>query len=143
LIRGLEQRLTRLEERLYADQRTQDTAAQKNGTDDDEEWTFTGVIQGQLLSDMLQLVSSNAMSGMFVVETDGGRCELYFEEGRMCHAANNEMEGEKAFFTAFASGRGKYRFRETAELPAARTITSSTQFLILEALRQIDEGNEK
>ena len=31
---------------------------------------FSGLIEGQLLSDMLQLVSSNSLTGMFVVEND-------------------------------------------------------------------------
>jgi hypothetical protein len=94
-----------------------------------------------MLSDMLQLVSSNAMSGLFVVEGEGVRCELYFDEGRMCHAKSKDLEGEQAFFSAFGFEQGKYRFRESTELPEARTINSSTQFLILEALRQIDEAN--
>lgn len=143
LVRGLEQRLIRLEERMYAQKpsvRAPEPAAGAAGKESDEGWTFTGVIQGQLLSDMLQLVSSNLMSGLFVVEGDGTCCELYFDEGRMCHAAaNGGLEGEKAFFSAFSFEQGKYRFRETKDLPEARTIKSSTQFLILEALRQIDE----
>jgi hypothetical protein len=141
LIRGLEQRLTHLEERVYCEKPDKKAHQPENGSNgDDQHWTFRGVIRGQLLSDMLQLVSSNSMSGEFIVENEGSRCQLYFDEGRMVHASANELQGEKAFFFAFSLEEGTYRFRETTELPEARTVNSSTQFLILEALRQIDES---
>jgi hypothetical protein len=100
---------------------------------------FSGRIQGQMLSDMLQLVSSNGMSGVFFVTVATGRIELYFDEGRMCHATGPGVVGELAFFSAFGADDGHYWFRETDELPEERTIDGSTQLLILEALRQIDE----
>jgi hypothetical protein len=47
--------------------------------------------------------------------------------------------GELAFFAAFGADHGRYYFREVEDLREERTISSSTQLLILEALRQIDE----
>jgi hypothetical protein len=101
---------------------------------------FGGMIRGQMLSDMLQLVSSNSMTGEFVVQSGASTCVLYFDEGRICHAEGPGLKGEQAFFAAFAFETGRYHFIETAEPPATRTIEAGTQFLILEALRQIDEG---
>ena len=103
--------------------------------------TFSGLIKGQMLSDMLQLVSSNSMSGIFVIENDMTSCTLYFDEGRICHAACADVTGEEAFFTAFALQSGRYHFKEMAELPPERTISAGTQFLVLEALRRMDEKN--
>jgi hypothetical protein len=103
-------------------------------------WTFSGVIQGQMLSDMLQLVSSNGLSGRFVVAHAGYRATLWFEQGRVCHAEAPDMVGDEAFFAAFGVETGRYFFEETSDLPANKTISSSTQFLILEALRKIDES---
>jgi Domain of unknown function (DUF4388) len=136
---ALEKRVLRLEERVYAPKQSVRPAALATA-DTNEEWTFEGVIQGQMVSDMLQLVSSNSMTGLFLVQNETERCELFFDEGKMVHAAAKDVEGEKAFFSAFALEQGTYHFRETTELPEKRSITGSTQFLILEALRQIDEA---
>src|SRR5262249_44800269 len=135
--RSLESRLSRIEDGLVTgDKRASGRRA--------EDTTFSGAIQGQMLSDMIQLVSSNAMSGIFVIENDKARCTLYFEEGRMCHAENGGgVTGEEAFFAAFASESGRYHFKETGQLPPERTVSAGTQFLVLEALRRMDEGRAK
>lgn len=101
---------------------------------------FSGRIQGQMLSDMLQLVSSNGLTGVFVVENQDGETRLFFEEGKMFHAVGGELAGEQAFFAAFSAETGHYYFRELEQLPDERSISASTQLLILEALRQIDES---
>jgi hypothetical protein len=61
----------------------------------------------------------------------------------MCHAQSGDLVGEQAFFAAFGAQSGRYFFRETTELPEDRTIDASTQLLILEALRQIDESTRE
>jgi hypothetical protein len=143
VLRSIEQRLNSLEERLVngppSSRRTPSRMPSANA-EELSDCVFSGLIQGQMLSDMLQLVSSNALTGVFVVENDRLKASLYFEEGRICHASGAGLEGEQAFFTAFGFEQGRYYFRETTQLPEQRTITSNTQFLILEALRQIDES---
>ena len=100
---------------------------------------FSGILKGQMLSDMLQLVSSNQMSGIFVIDSEVGNCTLYFFEGRIRHAVGEGVTGEEAFFAAFASQEGRYHFTETVDLPPDITVSSGTQFLVLEALRRMDE----
>jgi Domain of unknown function (DUF4388) len=141
LLRSLEARLTRLEERI-SQRRSSRPSPPPNGAiaGAPEGATFSGVIQGQMLSDMLQLVSSNDLSGEFVVETGDQECHLYFELGRICHASAPGIEGEEAFFAAFGADSGKYWFSESADPPPKKTIDANTQFLILEALRRIDES---
>jgi hypothetical protein len=136
MMRSLDSRLMRIEEELR--QRPK-TAEPTPGAPPVKDATFSGVIQGQMLSDMLQLVSSNQMSGIFVIENDLSSCTLYFDEGRICHAANGAVTGEDAFFAAFAAGSGRYHFKEMKELPPERTVSAGTQYLVLEALRRMDE----
>jgi hypothetical protein len=107
---------------------------QKPGT------VISGLIQGQLLSDVLQMVSSNSMTGVFTVECRRAKTVLHFDEGKIVHATGQGLEGEQAFFSIFGFDGGRYYFEETSEPFAQRTINSNTQFLILEALRQIDES---
>jgi hypothetical protein len=137
VLRALESRLSRIESELMQRPKASESPS-KGGPLKDP--TFSGAIQGQMLSDMLQLVSSNQMSGIFIIENEISSCTLYFEEGRICHAANGDVVGEDAFFAAFALGSGRYHFKEMTELPPERSVSAGTQFLVLEALRRMDEG---
>lgn len=102
--------------------------------------TISGMVIEGILADMLQMVSSNVMTGIFTVESNGAEIRLYFCEGEICHGDGLDLSGESAFFAAMAVEEGRYFFNETDDLPEQRTISSKTQFLILEALRQIDES---
>jgi hypothetical protein len=134
-LEGFDQRLKRVERALL--DRSRPSSAPPPS---ERAALFSGLIRGQMLSDMLQLVSSNNYTGRFVVESDASKCTLYFDDGRICHAQAADLQGERAFFAAFGFEHGRYYFVETVELPEARTISAGTQFLILEALRQIDEA---
>jgi len=138
MLLALESRLRRIEERL--DKRRRSSLPVPIPNAPSEAHTFSGLIQGQMLSDMLQLVSSNTMSGIFTVENDTGRFVLHFSEGRIIHAEGLDLVGEEAFFAAFGFESGTYTFRETEDLKGTKTIESGTQYLILEALRRIDES---
>jgi hypothetical protein len=140
-LQSVEKRLNGLEARM-SQRRSSRPSPPANGDGEPgaDATTFSGLIQGQMLSDMLQLVSSNDLSGEFVVESDGRRCHLFFQLGRICHAHAPGLVGEEAFFAAFAAESGKYWFIESSEPPPEKTIDSNTQFLILEALRRIDES---
>jgi hypothetical protein len=136
VLSSVEARLARIEDRL--ERRSRNPPSARAGPPPDA--TIAGLIKGQMLSDILQLVTSNAMSGLFVIETDISRCNLYFCEGRICHAENGQMVGEDAFFAAFGAENGRYHFTETDDLPAERTVSVGTQYLVLEALRRMDES---
>lgn len=137
-LRHIEQRLENIESRLSSrEEKRRSVLPPAN-----EPSTFQGIIQEQMLSDMLQLVCANAMTGIFTVESEVAKTKLYFREGKMFHAEGDDVEGENAFFAAFAVEVGRYAFLETEDLPGKDTITAGTQFLILDALRQIDENRK-
>jgi len=98
-----------------------------------------GLIQEGIVADVLQLVSSNGKTGVFTLEQGDKRIDLYFDEGSLCHAQTDGMEGQSAFFAAMALEEGQFYFDESDAIPEERTIDGNTQFMILEALRQIDE----
>ncbi len=101
--------------------------------------TMRGRITESLLPDLLQMVTSNRWTGVFVAGDGAFECRLYFDEGQACHAEAPGASGEGAFFAALALEQGEYHFLEIPP-PADKTISSNTQFLILVALRQIDEA---
>lgn len=136
-LKELESRVAQVEKLLERRRSTRPDAPAGGG---DDVHTVSGELRGQLMPDMLQLLSSNALTGVFVVKSGDSENRLYLDEGQICHAEGPGVEGESAFFAIMALEEGRYLFDETAELPKDKTITGNTQFLILEALRQIDEG---
>jgi hypothetical protein len=138
VLQRLESRIMRIEDELK--ERPKSAAAASAREAPFENATLSGAIQGQMLSDILQLISSNQMSGVFVIDNELGRCTLTFDEGRICHAVNGDVSGEDAFFAAFASREGRYHFKEMSNLPPERTVSAGTQYLVLEALRRMDES---
>ena len=88
---------------------------------------------------MLQLVTSNSMSGVFIVE-DEGLHVLPLLRRRTDLPRNGKGLGRPGrLLPRDGSGGRDLRVHEGAELPEERTITANTQFLILEGLRQMDE----
>ena len=100
---------------------------------------LNGIIQEAMLPDILQLISSNDKTGVFRCEREGKTIDLFFRGGHLYHAAAESMVGQSAFFSAMALQEGNFYFSETDEVPEEQTIDGNTQFMILEALRQIDE----
>jgi hypothetical protein len=100
---------------------------------------LAGEIKEGFLSDVLQLVSSGEKTGVFSVETEGRRVELYFRAGTQYHAAGEGLAGEAAFFALMTVLDGCFSFEETSDLPEETTITADTHFLILESLVKMDE----
>ncbi len=100
---------------------------------------LSGLVQDGILPDILQMISSNTKTGIFTLENEGRTIELYLRDGEMYHAKTEDMTGQTAFFAAMAMEEGKFYFQETDEVPDDKTIDGNTQFMILEALRQIDE----
>jgi hypothetical protein len=101
--------------------------------------TLGGSLKSGLLPDLLQLISSNQLSGTFFVTHGKVELRLYFSEGEIVHADGPGVVGESAVFAVMAVDTGTYKFVETTAPPDKRTIQSKTQLLILEGLRRVDE----
>lgn len=133
----VEARLARIETKLGAGGPVSAAGSSSDGN------TLSGIIAGQLLADSLQLISSNSLTGTLVITSSGVSTTLYMDEGQICHAVGEGTEGEGAVFVALAAQDGNFVFREHGDIPKKKTIESNTQFLILEALRRIDEGGQE
>lgn len=109
------------------------------GLSQKQDYSLGGKIQEGILPDILQLVSSNNKTGVFSLEQNNQKIDLFFDDGSLYHAKADDMVGQNAFFAAMALERGWFYFVETDDIPSEKTIDGNTQFMILEALRQIDE----
>jgi len=133
-LHALEARLHRIEERLE----TSSGGGAASGSAP-ERYLLGGELRETILPDVIQLISSNTLTGIFVVQSAKTSARIYFDEGGICHAESEELSGEAAVFRAFGLRGGRFHFVEADAPPPARTIQANTQFLILEALRQLDE----
>lgn len=106
--------------------------------------TKRGTLNGELgligLFDLGQLLQLNGATGRLAVTFEGRTGYLYFEGGNIINAVDDRhQEGELAAYRLFEIQRGRFEF--SAESPgAARLIQTSTEGLMLEAARRIDEA---
>lgn len=98
----------------------------------------TGTLGLFSLVDLFQLLAASSRTGRLAVQHPDGPARVYFERGRVTHAEFAGVEGEPAVFSLFEDERGSFEF--TVGLPAPRrTVDTSTENLVLEALRRLDE----
>jgi hypothetical protein len=94
------------------------------------------------LFDLGQLLLLNGATGRLVVHQGQRRAFLIFEEGRIVNAIDDEKrEGENAAYEIFTWKAGRFEFRP--ERPGSqRRIEVTTEALMLEAARRIDESSD-
>lgn len=99
----------------------------------------TGTLGLFSLVDLFQLLASARRSGRLTVDHPRGRARVYFDKGVAVHADFDGMDGEEAVYALFADERGTFEFRIGMPAPE-ETIGSSTENLVLEAVRRLDEA---
>jgi len=103
-----------------------------------------GVIQGRLtemnLIDLLQSLELGQKTCALTLAREGQECRMFFTEGQITHAQMGPVEGDNAVYgvAGWADGSFQIDFNSRSE---KRTTTRSTQGLLMEALRLLDEQN--
>lgn len=115
-----------------------EVALHETGADPHQE--IRGNVQQMSLVDLLQLLMMNQRSGVLSVATDSGAGEVRLTDGHVVDAVYRRAEGEKALFRMLGEPQGQFVF--VPGEPGARRITASTNALLMEAMRQIDELRE-
>ncbi len=99
-------------------------------------------IEGNLsqisLIDLLQIFSMNKKDGTITIYSDKGNGFIYLQEGNIINATFEKVEGVKAFYRLLTVKNGKFEFIPHRALTPTR-ITSTTESLLMEGMRQIDE----
>lgn len=104
-----------------------------------EQHGFVGAVSGLSLADIIQVKGGNRYSGCLVVEHMNKSGVIYFREGEIVHAEQGHLDGEEAFYAVMGWVGGTFR-SEPKLSTTSRTIDQSLGFLILEALRRMDEA---
>src|SRR5574337_1762709 len=103
-----------------------------------------GVLRGSLaqmnVMDLLQSLELGHKTCALVLSNDGDRCEMFFSDGQINHAVYGKLKGDEAVYKVLAWTGGNFQIDFTGK-SGEQTCTRSTQGLLMEGLRLIDEAN--
>lgn len=102
---------------------------------------FRGDLAQVSVTDLLQLLSMNRRSGTLSVTTPLGAGELRLADGEVIDAVYRRVDGEKALFRLLTESEGTFAFAGGSQ-QALRRIERPTYMLLMEGLRQADEGKK-
>jgi len=71
---------------------------------------------------------------------NGDKCSMYFTDGQINHAIYGELKGDEAVYKVLTWGAGTFEI-DFSRSSSEQTVTQSTQGLLLEGLRLLDESN--
>ncbi len=104
-----------------------------------ESTSVRGTLAQMSVVDLLQTLDIGRKSCSLVLTRNGQRAEMQFHDGQLVHATLGALTGEEAVYKVVAWTDGAFQIDfERRECP--RTITHSTQSVLLEALRMFDES---
>lgn len=102
------------------------------------------VLRGSLAQmnviDLLQSLELGRKTCSLGLSNDGERCELFFNEGQINHAVYGDLKGDDAVYKVLTWTAGNFQIDFEGQSPE-QTITRSTQGLLMEGLRLLDEAN--
>ncbi len=97
-----------------------------------------GSLKEMALPDLVQILAQGRKSGKLAIDSDGKSGEVYFDTGKIVHAAFGPLTGEKAFYEMLAIVDGRFAL-DPSTAATQRTIEGNPEMLLLEGLRQLDE----
>lgn len=103
------------------------------------EGTLRGSLQQMNVIDLLQSLELGRKTCRLTLTRDNERCELFFAEGQINHATHGNIVGDEAVYKVLAWPDGSFEIDFTAN-SSEQTCTRSTQGLLMEGLRLLDES---
>lgn len=104
---------------------------------------FQGHLQRISLIDVIQLYCGSGKIGRLDFIHWGKRGAIYFGDGKLVHAVQDELEGQEAFYRLVGWDSGTFRV-EFGVLPSVDTMShESLNGLLIEAIRRQDEAHLK
>jgi DNA-binding response OmpR family regulator len=103
-----------------------------------------GVLRGSLqqmgVIDLLQSLELSRKTCKLTLTNSNEQCDLFSNEGQINHAVYGPLLGDEAVFKVLLWTDGNFQIDFTASSPE-QTTTRSTQGLLMEGLRLLDEAN--
>jgi CheY-like chemotaxis protein len=108
--------------------------------------TADGILRGSLAQmnviDLLQSLDLGHKSCLLTLTNNGDRCEIYFHDGQINHAVYGELKGDEAVFKVLIWTGGNFQIDFNGRSDQ-QSISHSTQGLLMEGLRQLDESGRE
>jgi len=99
----------------------------------------SGSLTQMALPDVIQILGSGRKSGRLELESSGLRGALHFVEGSIHHATFGDLQGAEAVYAMLLLESGDFRLDPSSDIPQ-RSIQMSTEGLLLEGMRRMDEA---
>ena len=102
-----------------------------------------GVLRGSLAQmnviDLVQSLEMGRKSCALTLTHEREKCEMYFSEGQVTHAAYGSLTGDAAVFKVLRWAGGNFQINFEGKT-TQQTTTLNTQGLLMEGLRLLDES---
>jgi CheY-like chemotaxis protein len=102
------------------------------------------VLRGSLAQmnvlDLLQSLDMGRKTCALTLTNNGEQCKMYFTEGQINHAVYGDLKGDPAVYKVLTWTAGTFEI-DFAGSSSEQTITQSSQGILLEGLRLLDEAN--
>jgi CheY-like chemotaxis protein len=104
------------------------------------------VLRGSLaqmnIMDLFQSLEMGHKTCLLTLTNNGQSCKMYFADGQVNHAVfgNGELKGDEAVYKTMAWNDGNFAI-DFSQSSNEQTTTRSTQGLLMEGLRLLDEAN--
>jgi response regulator RpfG family c-di-GMP phosphodiesterase len=99
----------------------------------------SGSLREMGLPDMVQVLFHGRKSGSLKIRAREGTGEIHFADGNVVDASWRELRGEEAFYAMLKIGDGEFAL-DPAFRAVDRIIHQSSEALLLEGMRRLDEG---
>lgn len=99
----------------------------------------SGSLREMGLPDMVQVLFHGRKSGNLRIRAPEGTGEIHFLEGNVVNALWGELRGESAFYAMLRLRDGEFALDPGFKAPS-RVIHTSSEALLLEGMRRLDEG---
>jgi len=100
----------------------------------------TGRLSEMNLLDWMTSLEQGRKTCALVLRAGGDLCTIYFNEGQVSHAVYGDAKGDAAVFKVLKWTEGDWEL-DFSKTSTERTTTMSTQGLMMEGLRLLDEAN--
>jgi DNA-binding response OmpR family regulator len=102
------------------------------------------VLRGSLAQmnvlDLLQSLDMGHKTCALTLSNNGDKCQIFFRDGQINHAIYGDVKGDEAVYKVLSWTGGSFEINFAGN-SVEQTTTRSTQGLLLEGLRLLDESN--
>jgi response regulator RpfG family c-di-GMP phosphodiesterase len=99
----------------------------------------SGTLEEMAIPDLIQVLSSGQKTAELKLTNRGMEGSIYLKDGNIVHASFGRFKGEDAFYNLMKWNSGGFQIIPKKDV-AEKSINKPNDFLLLEALRRIDEG---